>query len=137
MTAEAILHSLSGFGAKGMPRTQLGKPGTLSQTGEFNFTRGWRAGDPINNLTQEGRVPTWATVKERIWKNEAIYNAKNYSQANVDLMRQGNAPQFLIKKRGKWKAWNYTIRQCRKEKEAFLMSKRLRLKLQRWVESHW
>jgi len=60
-----------------------------------NTTRGWRVGDPINNLTAEGNVPSWSTVRQRFWKNEAALNPGNYSEANLARMRQGLAPQRI------------------------------------------
>jgi len=58
-----------------------------------NATRGWKTGDPINNLTSKGNVPSWDSVRQRYWKNEAQNNAGNYSDANLDRMKQGLAPQ--------------------------------------------
>ncbi len=60
-----------------------------------NTTRGWKVGDPINNLTKSGRVPSWSAVRKRFWKNEAHFNSSNYSQANLARMRQGLAPQRI------------------------------------------
>jgi RHS repeat-associated protein len=58
-----------------------------------NTTRGWRVGDPINNLTSAGNVPSWNTVRARFWKNEAAANAANYSETNLVRMQRGLAPQ--------------------------------------------
>lgn len=58
-----------------------------------NSTRGWRVGDPINNLTSKGNVPSWSAVRQRFWKNEAHYNAAKYSTENLGRMRRGLAPQ--------------------------------------------
>ena len=58
-------------------------------------TRGWRVGDPIDNLTARGNVPSWDAVRERFWKNEARFNSDNYKEANLARMRQGLAPQFI------------------------------------------
>ncbi len=60
-----------------------------------NATRGWKTGDPINNLTSKGNVPSWDAVRARYWKNEAQNNAANYSDANLDRMKQGLAPQRI------------------------------------------
>jgi hypothetical protein len=62
-----------------------------------NTTCGWRVGGPINNLTLEGNVPSWDAVRQRIWKNEAFYNAKKYTAENLARMRQGLAPQRINK----------------------------------------
>ena len=60
-----------------------------------NTTRGWRVGDPINNLTRRGNVPSWSAVRQRIWKNQALYNPSRYAPADLVRMRQGLAPQRL------------------------------------------
>jgi hypothetical protein len=60
-----------------------------------NSTRGWRVGDPINNLTAAGDVPSWSTVRARIWKNEAFNNFENYDLFNFSRMQRGLAPQQL------------------------------------------
>ena len=56
--------------------------------------KGWKVGDPINNLTSAGKEPAWSTVKARYWKNEAHYNSKLYSEANLKYMKGGNAPHY-------------------------------------------
>jgi YD repeat-containing protein len=60
-----------------------------------NSTRGWRVGDPVNNLTSAGNVPSWATVRSRYWKNEALTNAAEWSEDNVARMQSGLAPQRM------------------------------------------
>lgn len=57
--------------------------------------RGWRLGDPINNLTSVGNIPSWSAVRARYWKNEALYYADNYSATNLQRMKQGLAPQRI------------------------------------------
>ena len=66
-----------------------------------NTTKGWKVGEPINNLTSKGNVPKWNTVRQRYWKNEALKKADNYSPANVDRMKKGLAPQRINPKTGK------------------------------------
>jgi len=66
-----------------------------------NSTRAWRVGDPINNLTSRGRVPSWDAVRQRYWKNEAFYRSGEYSSAELVRMRQGLAPQRLNFRTGK------------------------------------
>jgi hypothetical protein len=66
-----------------------------------NATRGWRVGDPINNLTAKGQVPSWSAVRQRIWKNEAFASAKNYSPENLARMQRGLAPQQLNPRTGR------------------------------------
>lgn len=60
-----------------------------------NATLGWKVGDPINNLTSKGNVPSWSTVRARFWKNEAVGNSGTYSPANIKRMQQGLAPQRI------------------------------------------
>ena len=43
-------------------------------------------------MTKAGNEPSWSTVRARYWKNEAYYNAGNYSEANLVRMRKGRAP---------------------------------------------
>jgi filamentous hemagglutinin len=56
---------------------------------------GWSGGDPINNLTWSGRVPSWSAVRSRVWKNEAFYNFDSYDLFNNARMVRGLAPQQL------------------------------------------
>ena len=71
------------------------------QISEQNTTKGWRVGDPVDNLTESGNEPSWSTIRQRHWKNKAFYNSSNYNQANLQRMQKGLAP--LVKyKNGKW-----------------------------------
>ena len=63
-----------------------------------NTTKGWKMGKPINNLTKTGKIPKWATIRKRIWRNEAYYNPKNYSSLDLKRMKKGLAPQRFNKK---------------------------------------
>ena len=69
-------------------------PGAVTVTDDMavNTTKGWRVGDNITNLTKEGNIPSWTTVRQRYWKNEAYYNSESYSNVDVALMKQGKAP---------------------------------------------
>lgn len=65
---------------------------------QANSTIGWNVGDPIHNLTKEGKVPKWSTVRQRHWKNkahEANLSSHEYSDKNLKRMRRGLAPQRL------------------------------------------
>ena len=53
---------------------------------------GWTVGEDITNLTKAGNTPSWSTVRQRYWKNEAYLNPSNYSKENLDLMKKGRAP---------------------------------------------
>ena len=55
-------------------------------------TKGWKVGDPIDNLTAEGNEPSWDTVRQRYWKNEVYNYADDYSNENLQLMKTGKAP---------------------------------------------
>ena len=54
--------------------------------------KGWQVGDDITNLTKAGNTPSWSTVRQRYWKNEALLNSQNYSDSNLALMKKGRAP---------------------------------------------
>ena len=41
---------------------------------------------------KDGKIPHWNTVKQRVWKNEAINNPSAYTPENLDRMRRGLAP---------------------------------------------
>ena len=66
--------------------------------------RGWRQGDPITNLTRQGNVPTWDTIRRRHWKNEALYNPSAWSKSNLERMRRGLAPQQRNRRTGVWES---------------------------------
>lgn len=55
--------------------------------------KGWHVGAPIDIKTRAGNDPSWSTVRQRYWKNEAHYNADLYSNKNLELMRKGSAPR--------------------------------------------
>lgn len=55
-------------------------------------TKRWEVGDPINQNTQAGNYPSWQTVRQRYWKNEAASDSNKYSSEYLDLMKKGKAP---------------------------------------------
>jgi len=57
-----------------------------------NMTKGWKVGDDVTNLTRAGNEPSWSTVRQRYWKNEAYYNPTPYTPANLNRMQRGLAP---------------------------------------------
>ncbi|WP_041418583.1 hypothetical protein [Simkania negevensis] len=77
-----------------------------------NDNIGWKVGDPINNRTRSGNIPTWNTVRYRYWRNEALdvkngvitraLERKCYepTSENVKRMERGLAPQRLNKDTG-------------------------------------
>ena len=54
---------------------------------------GWKVGDDITNLTKAGKSPSWTTVKNRYWKNEAYYNPDLYLKSDLTRMSKGKPPQ--------------------------------------------
>jgi uncharacterized protein YukE len=56
--------------------------------------KGWRVGDPIDNLTAPGRSPSWSAVRARYWKNAAFEPgaADEYSPENLARMKGGKPP---------------------------------------------
>jgi RHS repeat-associated protein len=81
----------------------LGRPG--SKFLSPNSTRGWKVGDPINNLTKSGKVPSWSTTRARYWKNRAHYTTKGeFTEQNLERMRKGLAPQQYNSTTGKWES---------------------------------
>ena len=54
--------------------------------------KGWKVGDPIDNLTRTGKEPSWSTVRARYWKNKAYYYADDYLDSDLIRMRKGLAP---------------------------------------------
>ncbi len=54
--------------------------------------RGWKVGDDITALTRAGNAPSWSTVRQRYWKNEAFYNPFTYPN-DLSRMKKGLAPK--------------------------------------------
>ena len=52
---------------------------------------GWKVGDDITNLTQSGNTPSWSTVRQRYWKNEAYYHPDIYGD-QLNRLKKGLAP---------------------------------------------
>ena len=63
---------------------------------------GWKVGDDISKLTRAGNVPSWSTVRQRYWKNEALTNFKKYSPENLMRMSHGRAPLVKYEKTGEF-----------------------------------
>ena len=83
------------FGNNGIRQTEkMPDKGFISPT-TANTTRGWKVGNPINNLTVKGNVPSWNTVRSRYWKNRANSSKTGeFSDANLKLMKKGKAPKI-------------------------------------------
>ncbi|WP_025667026.1 RHS repeat-associated core domain-containing protein [Aquimarina megaterium] len=86
--------------AKGM-RVKVPENGAPPIT-RANNVKGWKVGDPINNLTRAGNVPSWSAVRARHWKNRAK-NAKSgeFTKDNLARMKKGRAPQRYNEETGK------------------------------------
>ena len=67
--------------------------GLADRVGVAVERKGWKLGDPIDNLTRAVKKPAWSTVRKRYWKNEVMNNAENYSEENCSRMKKGLAPQ--------------------------------------------
>ena len=61
---------------------------TVSDAGKV----GWKVGDDIANLTKAGKEPSWTTVRQRYWKNQAVDNAMGFEADNIARMKKGLAP---------------------------------------------
>ena len=68
---------------------------TVEETSEV-LQKGWKVGDNINNLTKAGNTPSWSTVRQRYWKNEALLNPELYSPQNLEYMKKGSAPRVEL-----------------------------------------
>lgn len=68
----------SAAGESSVPEGSTGTAGGSAANGT-GVARGWKVGDPIDNLTSAGKVPSWDTVRNRYWKNESINNPLKYS----------------------------------------------------------
>ena len=64
-----------------------------NSSGSTSRGKGWKVGDPIDNLTKSGKEPSWRTVKARYWKNQAHLYPEDYSESDLINMRKGNAPR--------------------------------------------
>ena len=53
--------------------------------------KGWKVGENITNLTKAGNTPSWSTVRQRYWKNEAFYHPELYPD-DLERLKKGLAP---------------------------------------------
>ena len=67
----------------------------LSTPSQSN-SNGWKVGQNITKSTSAGNDPSWSTVRQRFWKNEAYFNQGQYSNENLELMRKGRAPRDAL-----------------------------------------
>lgn len=67
----------------------IGKSAVAANT----TARGWKVGDPIENLTKAGNSPAWSTVRARYRKNAAGDALEGeYSASNLARMQAGKPP---------------------------------------------
>ena len=52
---------------------------------------GWNLGDDVRNLTKAGNTPSWSTIRQRYWKNEAFYHPELYPD-DLARLKKGLAP---------------------------------------------
>lgn len=67
-----------------------------------NMVKGWKLGGCVRNLTSQGNLPKWTTVRRRYWKNEAFLNKTKYTEANLKRMERGLAAKKYNKITEKW-----------------------------------
>jgi len=80
---------------------------------QARYEFGWKVGDPINNRTITGDIPTWSAVRARHWKNKALNHRIGKVKGelkyeptpeNISRMEKGLAPQVYNKKLQKWES---------------------------------
>lgn len=85
---------------------------TIPPTEARNFF-GWKVGDPINNRTITGDIPTWSAVRARHWKNKALDHKLGKVKGkleyeptpeNMARMEKGLAPQNYNFDKQKWES---------------------------------
>lgn len=77
---------------------------------QARYEFGWKVGDPINNRTITGDIPTWSAVRARHWKNKALNHRIGKVKGelkyeptpkNISRMEKGLAPKYKNKTTGK------------------------------------
>ena len=96
--------SLAGLFFDGAQWARAGRRITGGTIRGAGTVRGWRQGDPITNLTRQGNVPTWSTIRQRYWKNEALSNPSKWEASDLERMRRGLAPQRKNLETGVWES---------------------------------
>jgi len=102
-TDHAKMYSKEAKAAEGeITKGILPPPGGLVKGTPPNSTKGWKVGEPKNNLTQKGNIPKWDTVRARHWKNKEITHREGRvkekleyepTEDNLRRMKKGLAPQ--------------------------------------------
>ncbi len=66
----------------------------------------WRIGDAIDKPLKDGSAPSWKAVQSRYWKNRYAQSKTTgeFSAANLDRMRGGQAPIDYNRRTGKWES---------------------------------
>ena len=96
--------SLAGLFFDGAQWARAGRRITGGTIRGAGTVRGWRRGDPITNLTRQGNVPAWSTIRRRYWKNEALYNPSKWNEGQLERMQRGLAPQRKNLETGVWES---------------------------------
>jgi Pretoxin HINT domain len=83
----------------------VGKAQWLVHNCEVKFKR-WKVGEAIDKPMSDGSIPDWDVVRSRYWKNryDAAQNSGQFSQANLDRMRNGNSPLDYNPRTGAWES---------------------------------
>lgn len=112
-TEQSDMYAAEGKAARGELTTgMLPPPGTIKGT-QPNNTKGWKAGQPKENLTAKGNVPKWDTIRARHWKNEALKHRQGIlkenlkyevTEENLARMEKGIAPQKYNNDLKKWES---------------------------------
>ena len=68
----------------------VGKTDDIVDTAK-TVKKGWKVGDDVSSLTRAGNPPSWSTVRQRYWKNEAFYNPSKYPN-DLNRMKKRRAP---------------------------------------------
>ena len=86
---QSIITMDHGSGGGAAVRAATGVATKLDDT--VDVAKGWRVGDDIRNLTSAGNKPSWSTVRQRFWKNEAHFHPELYPD-DLERMKKGLAP---------------------------------------------
>jgi uncharacterized protein RhaS with RHS repeats len=72
--------------------------------GSIKFKR-WSRGEAIDKPMPDGSDPSWNVVRSRYWKNRSeAASPGEFSQANLERMKRGSAPQDFNSRTGQWES---------------------------------
>lgn len=93
-----------GSGTNGVSGASPSKAAENVANGSVRFRR-WARGDAIDKPMPDGTPPSWDVVRSRYWKNRSEAAAPGeFSQANLERMRRGSAPQDYNPKTRQWES---------------------------------